>query len=51
VAFGVSTDFAKIALFVTPGSMIATRIPNGATSCASPSLIPSNAHFDATYGC
>ena len=31
---------AKIADFVTPGSMIATRIPNGASSWASPSLRP-----------
>ena len=41
---------AKIADFVTPGSMIATRIPNGASSWASPSLNPSNAHFEVTYG-
>ena len=41
---------AKIADLVTPGSMIATRMPNGASSCASPSLNPSNAHFDVTYG-
>ena len=41
---------AKIADFVTPGSMIATRMPNGASSWASPSLNPSNAHFDVTYG-
>ena len=41
---------AKIADFVTPGSMITTRIPNGASSWARPSLTPSNAHFDATYG-
>ena len=41
---------AKIALLVTPGSMMTTRIPNGASSWASPSLSPSNAHFDVTYG-
>ena len=41
---------AKIADLVTPGSMIATRIPNGASSWARPSLSPSKAHFDATYG-
>jgi hypothetical protein len=50
VEFGASTFFAKIADFVTPGSITATRMPNGATSCASPSLTPSSAHFDATYG-
>ena len=48
--FGVSTFLAKIADLVTPGSMIATRIPNGANSCAICSLTPSSAHFDATYG-
>src|ERR1700716_1874124 len=47
---GTSTFLAKMADFVTPGSMIATRIPNGATSRASSSLAPSSAHFDATYG-
>ena len=41
---------AKIALLVTPGSTIATRMPNGASSWASPSLSPSSAHFDVTYG-
>ena len=35
---------------VMPGSTIATRTPNAATSIASSSLIPSNAHFAATYG-
>ena len=25
-------------------------MPNGASSCAKPSLRPSNAHFDVTYG-
>ena len=35
---------------VTPGSTITTRMPKGASSCAMPSLIPSSAHFDATYG-
>ena len=41
---------AKIALFVTPGSTITTRMPNGASSWASPSLNPSKAHFEVTYG-
>ena len=47
-AFGASVFFEKIADFVTPGSMIASRIPNGATSSASSSLTPSSAHFEAT---
>jgi len=42
--------FPKIDDRVTPGSMIATRTPNAATSMASCSLIPSSAHFAATYG-
>jgi hypothetical protein len=46
----MSVLLAKMALFVTPGSMIETRIPNGASSWARASLSPSNAHFDATYG-
>ncbi len=50
MAFGASMLLAKIADFVTPGSMITTRMPNGASSWARPSLTPSNAHFDATYG-
>src|SRR5215216_7869903 len=41
---------AKIADLVRPGSMIATRMPKGASSWASPSLNPSNAHFEVTYG-
>ena len=48
--FGASTFLAKIALFVMPGSTMTTRMPNGATSWASSSLTPSNAHLDATYG-
>ena len=46
----VSTFLTKMALLVIPGSMIATRIPNPATSCANSSLAPSRAHFDAVYG-
>ena len=46
----MSTFLAKIADLVTPGSMITTRMPNGASSSASSSLSPSKAHFDATYG-
>ena len=45
-----SVFLAKMALLVSPGSMMATRIPNRATSWASCSLTPSSAHFDATYG-
>ena len=50
MALGTSTFLAKIADFVTPGSTMTTRMPNGASSNASSSLNPSNAHFDATYG-
>ena len=50
MALGASTLLAKIADFVTPGSITTTRMPNGASSWASPSLTPSNAYFDATYG-
>ena len=48
--FGASMLLAKIADFVTPGSMMTTRMPNGASSWARPSLTPSKAYFDATYG-
>ena len=50
MVLGASMLLAKIADFVTPGSMITTRMPNGASSWARPSLSPSNANFDATYG-
>ena len=39
---------SKIAVFVTPGSRMTTRMPNEASSCARPSEMPSRAHFDDT---
>ena len=42
-------EFSKIAVWITPGSMIATRIPKAATSWASASLAAPSACLDAEY--
>ena len=42
-----AAEFSKIAVWMTPGSMMATRIPKAATSWASASLAADSACFDA----
>ena len=43
----VMSTFPQIGVRIMPGSITATRMPNGATSTASDSLRASSAHFDA----
>jgi len=42
-------EFSKIAVWITPGSMIATRTPKAATSWASASLAAPSANLEAEY--
>ena len=47
---GVRSALPQIAVTIAPGSMAATRMPNGATSNDNDSVAASSAHFDAQYG-